>query len=93
MHPYVIHRRAELIAAVVFPSQSKIEIWHLEKDEKVDTFGHQSSGPIPFVRFSETWYTLSLYRIIMKSKSGRKADPPIKHSRPYPRTHQRLSVH
>ncbi len=50
MHPYY-PPEGGLIAAVVFPSQSKMEIQHLEKDEKVDTF--ESQGPIPFVRFSE----------------------------------------
>ena len=50
MHPYY-PPEGGLIAAGVFPSQSKIEIWHLEKDEKVDTFEYQS--PSPFVRFSE----------------------------------------
>ena len=50
MHPYY-PPEGGLIAAVVFPSHSKIEIWDLEKDEKVDTF--ESQGPIPFVRFSE----------------------------------------
>ena len=50
MHPYYTPEDG-LIAAVASPSQSKIEIWHLEKGEKIDTFGHQSEGK--FVRFSE----------------------------------------
>lgn len=51
MHPYYTPEDG-LIAAVASPSQSKIEIWHLEKGEKIDTFGHQSEGK--FVRFSES---------------------------------------
>ena len=50
MHPYYTPEDG-LIAAVASPSQSKIEIQHLEKGEKIDTFGHQSEGK--FVRFSE----------------------------------------
>ena len=51
MHPYY-PPEGGLIAAVAFPSQSKMEIWHLEKGEKIDTFEHQSKGS--FVRFSES---------------------------------------
>ena len=51
MHPYY-PPEGGLIAAGVFPSQSKIEIWDLAKDEKVDTFEYQNR-PSPFVRFSE----------------------------------------
>ncbi len=51
MHPYY-PPEGGLIAAVASPSQFKIEVWHLEKGKKIDTFGHQSSGN--FVRFSES---------------------------------------
>ena len=51
MHPYY-PPEGGLTAAVVFPSHSKIEVWQLEKDEKIDTFEHQSEGS--FVRFSES---------------------------------------
>ena len=50
-HPYY-PPAGGLIAAVVFPSQSKIEIQHLEKGEKIDTFEHHSK--YSFVRFSES---------------------------------------
>ncbi len=40
-----------LIAAAASTSQSKIEVWHLEKDEKIDTFEQRSRGKL--VRFSE----------------------------------------
>ncbi len=50
-HPYYL-LEGGLIAAVVFPSHSKIEIQHLEKGEKIDTFEHQSK--YSFVRFSES---------------------------------------
>ncbi len=40
-----------LIAAAASASQSKIEVWHLEKDEKIDTFEQRSRGKL--VRFSE----------------------------------------
>ena len=50
MHPYY-PPEGGLIAAVVFP-HSKIEIQHLEKGEKIDTFEHQ--GKYSFVRFSES---------------------------------------
>ena len=56
MHPHY-SPEAGLIAAVASPSQSKIEIWHLEKGEKIDTFGHQSEGK--FVRFSENGMQLA----------------------------------
>ena len=49
-HPYY-SPEGGLIAAVVFPSHSKIEIQHLGKGEKIDTFEHQSK--YSFVRFSE----------------------------------------
>ncbi len=49
-HPYY-PPEGGLIAAVVFP-HAKIEIQHLEKGEKIDTFEHQSKGS--FVRFSES---------------------------------------
>ena len=49
-HPYY-PPEGGLIAAVVFP-HAKIEIQHLEKGEKIDTFGHQSKGSL--VRFSES---------------------------------------
>ncbi len=51
MHPYYTPE-GKLIAAVVFPSQSKLEIWNLEKGERIDTCEHQSQGS--FVRFSES---------------------------------------
>ena len=51
MNPYY-PPEGGLIAAVVFPSQSKVEIQHLEKDEKIDTFEHQSE--YGFVRFAES---------------------------------------
>ena len=50
-HPYY-PPEGGLIAAVLFPSQSKMEIQHLEKGEKIDTFEHQSKGRL--VRFSES---------------------------------------
>ena len=49
MHPYY-PPEGGLIAAVVFP-HSKIEIQHLEKGEKIDTFEHRKYS---FVRFSES---------------------------------------
>ena len=51
MYPYY-PPEGGLIAAVFFPSQSKIEIQYLEKGEKIDTFEHKSKGS--FVRFSES---------------------------------------
>lgn len=50
MHPHYTPEDG-LIAAAASPSQSKIEIWHLEKGEKIDTFEQQDKGN--FVRFSE----------------------------------------
>ena len=51
MHPYYTPE-GELIAAVIFPSQPKLEIWNLEKGEKIDTCEHQSKGSS--VRFSKS---------------------------------------
>ena len=51
IHPYYTPE-GELIAAVVFPSQPKLEVWNLEKGEKIDTCEHQSKGSS--VRFSES---------------------------------------
>ena len=51
MHPYYLPEGG-LIAVAFFPSQSKIEIQHLEKGEKIDTFEHQDK--YSFVRFSES---------------------------------------
>ena len=51
MHPYY-PPEGGLIAAAASPSQSQIEIWNLKKDEKIDTFEHQSKGN--FVRFSKS---------------------------------------
>ena len=50
MHPYY-PPEGGLIAAAASASQSKMEVWHLEKDEKIDTFEQQSRGNL--VRFSE----------------------------------------
>ena len=50
MHPYY-PPEGGLIAAAASASQSKIEVWHLGKDEKIDTFEQQSRGNL--VRFSE----------------------------------------
>ena len=79
MHPYY-PPEGGLIAAVDSPSQSKIEIWHLEKDEKVDTFEYQ--GPIPFVRFSEKGTHLAYtdnyeIKIWTKGRSTDQAFPTI----------------
>ncbi len=49
IHPYYTPE-GELIAAVVFPSQPKLEVWNLKKGEKIDTCEHQSQGSS--VRFS-----------------------------------------
>lgn len=51
MTPYYTPE-GELIAAVIFPSQPKLEVWNLEKGEKIDTCEHQSKGSS--VRFSES---------------------------------------
>ena len=50
-HPYY-PSEGGLLAAVVFPSHPKIELWDLEKDEKIETFEHRSTSS--FVRFSES---------------------------------------
>ncbi|MXZ00759.1 hypothetical protein F4Y93_08975 [Candidatus Poribacteria bacterium] len=57
MHPYY-PPEGGLIAAVVFPSQSKIEIQHLEKGEKLDEFEHR--GNRSMVRFSDSGTQLAL---------------------------------
>ena len=51
MYPYY-PPEGGLIAAAVFSSQPKAEVWHLEKDEKIDTFEHQPESS--FVRFAES---------------------------------------
>ena len=51
MYPYY-PPEGGLIAAAVFSSQPKAEVWDLEKDEKIDTFEHQPESS--FVRFSES---------------------------------------
>ena len=79
MHPYYTPEDG-LIAAVASPSQSKIEIWHLEKGEKIDTFGHQSEGKL--ARFSENGIQLAYtdsneIKIWTKGKSTDQASPTI----------------
>ena len=78
-HPYY-PPEGGLIAAVVFPSQSKIEIQHLEKDEKIDTFEHKSK--YSFVRFSESGTQLAYtdsgeIKIWTKGRSTAQAFPTI----------------
>ena len=78
-HPYY-PLEGGLIAAVASPSQSKIEIWHLEKDEEIDTFGPQSSSN--FVRFSESGTQLAYIdsgeiRIWTKGRTAVQAFPTI----------------
>lgn len=79
MHPYYTPEDG-LIAAAASPSQSKIEIWHLEKGEKIDTFEHQSEGK--FVRFSESGTQLAYIdsgeiKIWAKGRSTDQASPTI----------------
>ena len=79
MHPYYTPEDG-LIAAVASPSQSKIEIWHLEKGEKIDTFEHQSEGK--FVRFSENGTQLAYIdsneiKIWTKDRPTDQASPTI----------------
>ena len=79
MHPYYTPEDG-LIAAAVSPSQSKIEIWHLEKGEKIDTFGHQSEGK--FARFSESGTQLAYIdsneiKIWTKGRPTDQASPTI----------------
>ena len=57
MHPYY-PPEGGLIAAVVFPSQSKIDIQHLEKGEKLDEFEHR--GNRSTVHFSDSRTQLAL---------------------------------
>ena len=78
-HPYY-PPEGGLIAAVAFPSQSKIEIQHLEKGEKIDTFEHQSKHS--FVRFSEGGTQLAYtdrgeIKIWTKGRSTAQAFPTI----------------
>ena len=78
-HPYY-PPEGGLIAAVVFPSQSKIEIQHLEKGEKIDTFEHKSK--YSFVRFSESGTQLAYtdsgeIKIWTKGRSTAHAFPTI----------------
>ena len=51
MVPY-FPTEGELITAVVFPSQSKIEVWNLKKNEKVETL--EKGSRYNLVRFSES---------------------------------------
>ena len=79
MHPYYTPEDG-LIAAVASPSQSKTEIWHLEKGEKIDTFGHQSEGKL--ARFSENGIQLAYtdsneIKIWTKGKPTDQASPTI----------------
>ncbi|MDE0019225.1 MAG: WD40 repeat domain-containing protein [Candidatus Poribacteria bacterium] len=79
MHPYYTPEDG-LITAVASPSQSKIEIWHLEKGEKIDTFGHQSEGKL--VRFSESGTQLAYtdsgeIKIWTKGRPTDQASPTI----------------
>ena len=79
MHPYY-PPEGGLIAAAVSPSQSKIEVWHLEKDEKIDTFEQQSRGK--FVRFSENGTQLAYIdsneiKIWTRGRSTDQAFPTI----------------
>ena len=79
MHPYY-PPEGGLIAAAASPSQSQIEIWNLEKDEKIDTFEHQSKGN--FVRFSKSGTQLAYIdsgeiKIWTKGRSTAQASPTI----------------
>ncbi|MCG9128767.1 WD40 repeat domain-containing protein [Candidatus Poribacteria bacterium] len=51
IHPHYTPE-GELIAAVIFPSHPKLEVWNLEKGEKIDTCEYQGKGNT--VRFSES---------------------------------------
>ena len=78
-HPYY-PPEGGLIAAVLFPSQSKMEIQHLEKGEKIDTYEHQSKGS--FVRFSESGTQMAYtdtneIKIWTKGRSTAQAFPTI----------------
>ena len=69
-----------LIAAAASASQSKIEVWHLEKDEKIDTFEQRSRGKL--VRFSENGTQLAYIdsneiKIWTKGRSIDQAFPTI----------------
>ena len=79
MHPHYT-QEGGLIAAAASPSQSKIEIWNLEKGEKIDTFEHQSEGK--FVRFSENGTQLAYIdnneiKIWTKGRPTAQASPTI----------------
>ena len=79
MHPYY-PPEGGLIAVAFFPSQSKIEIQHLEKGEKIDTFEHQ--GKYSFVRFSQSGIQLAYtdkgeIKIWTKGRSAAQAFPTI----------------
>ena len=79
MHPYY-PPEGGLIAAAASASQSKMEVWHLEKDEKIDTFEQQSSGNL--VRFSENGTQLAYIdsneiKIWTKGRSTAQAFPTI----------------
>lgn len=75
----------ELIAAVFFPSQPKLEVWNLEKNEKLDTCENKSKYST--VRFSESGtqmvYTDSAeIKIWTKDKPTVEEPPTIRgHSR------------
>ena len=78
MHPYY-PPEGGLIAAVVFP-RTKIEVQHLEKSEKIDTFEHKSTGS--FVRFSESGTQMAYtdsgeIKIWTKGRSTAQAFPTI----------------
>ena len=69
-----------LIAVPIFQSQPKIEIWDLEKDEKIDTCEHHSKGSS--VRFSESGTQLAYtdrdgIKIWTKDRSSDQALPTI----------------
>ncbi len=79
MHPHYLPEGG-LIAAAASPSQSKIDIWYLEKDEKIDTFEQQDKGN--FVRFSESGTHLAYIdsgeiKIWTKGRSTDQAFPTI----------------
>ena len=79
MYPYYAPE-VGLIAAAASPSQSKIEVWNLEKEEKIDTFGYRGSGN--FARFSESGTQLAYIdsgeiKIWTKGRSTDQAFPTI----------------
>ncbi|RKU25403.1 hypothetical protein C6497_16210 [Candidatus Poribacteria bacterium] len=79
IHPYYTPG-GELLAAVVFPSQPKLEIWNLEKDVRIDTCEHHGKGSS--VRFSESGTQLAYtdrdgIKIWTKDRSSDQALPII----------------